>query len=110
MFDMAVKEMDFEESLEFARQHGTKLVWIGREPIDYMRGLLELGEEELIGIDPKSLVEGDKKTAMAFTDHVFVCYHGNTSRYVADAIKEKFGVESISMKGGVTAVVGEIFG
>ncbi|HUB92536.1 MAG TPA: hypothetical protein VL945_01100 [Candidatus Saccharimonadales bacterium] len=106
---MSVEELDFQESLEFAGEHGTKLVWLGREPVDYIRELLDLDPSKMIDADPNMLVYADRDVAEKFKDHVFVCYHGNTSRYVANALKDKFGVESLNMKGGVTAVVGEIF-
>lgn len=106
---MAVKEMDFQEAIEFIGAHSTKLVWLGGEPVDYIRDLLELDSSKLINADPNKLVYADKEESSKFRDHVFVCYHGNTSRYVANTLKDKFGVESVNLKGGVTAIVGEIF-
>ncbi len=106
---MSIKEVDFKEAVEFAKGHSTKLVWLGREPVDYIRELLGLDSSEMIEIDPNSLVYADREESARFKDHVFVCYHGNTSRYVANTLKDKFGVESLSMKGGITAIVGEIF-
>lgn len=106
---MDVKELDFKDSVEYAMKHKTKLVWLGREPVDYIRQLLSLSDKEMIYADAQMLMGIDARGASAFGNHVFVCYHGNTSRRVASHIKEKFGVEALSMKGGVTAVVGEIF-
>ena len=106
---MVVKELDFQESLDFANRHRTKLVWLGKEPIEYIRQLLDLNESQIVGMDPDSIVCADKEEVVRFKDHVFVCYHGNTSKYVVNAIKDKSGVESVSMKGGITAVVGERF-
>jgi rhodanese-related sulfurtransferase len=106
---MVVKELDFQESLDFVNKHRTKLVWLGKEPVDYIRELLDLDSSKMIDADPNSIMYADKEEVARFKDHVFVCYRGNTSRYVSNAIKDKAGIESVSMKGGVTAVVGEIF-
>ncbi len=106
---MAVAEVGFREALEFAKRHNTKLVWLGTEPVEYVRRLLKLDSSQMISADPGEIIRSDRKAASRFKDHVFVCYHGNTSRSVANAVKEKFGIDSLSMKGGVTAVVGEIF-
>ena len=106
---MAISELNFEEALKFAKEKHTKLVRIGKEPIEYIRELNGLNESQLIKAEPNVLAYADKKEAEKFTDHVFVCYHGNSSRYLATLLKDKFGIESISMKGGVTSLVGEIF-
>lgn len=106
---MAILEMDFEEALKFTKEKNTKLVWIGREPVEYIRKLTGLNENQLTNADPGRLADADKSEAMKFTDHVFVCYHGNSSRHLATLLKDKFGIESVSMKGGVTSLVGEIF-
>ncbi len=106
---MAVKEVDFQEAVEFVDKHRTKLVWLGREPVEYISELLEIEPSKIIGAGPGEFVNADKEKAARFRDHVFVCYHGNTSRYVANFIKDNTGVESLSLKGGVTAIVGEIF-
>ena len=46
---------------------------------------------------------------MKFKKHVFVCYHGVTSDYVARLLKNKYGVDAYSLRGGVAGIVGEIF-
>ncbi len=106
---MAVAEMNFEEAVKFAKEKKTRLVWIGREPVEYMRELTGLDENQLIKAEPNQLAYADKKEAERFSDHVFVCYHGNSSKYLATLLKDKFGIDSVSMKGGVTSIVGEIF-
>jgi rhodanese-related sulfurtransferase len=106
---MVVKEVDFAEALDFTRRNRTKLVWLGREPVERIRELLELDSSKLIAAEPDSIVNASQDEAVKFKDYVFVCYHGNTSRYVANALKDKFGVDSLNLKGGITAVVGEIF-
>jgi rhodanese-related sulfurtransferase len=109
MEEKKVAEITFEEALGVANSRHTKLIWLGREPVDYIRGLLELKDDTMIGMDPHVLMSMQKEEAERLKDSVFVCYHGNTSRTAAKILKDRFGVESYSMKGGVTAIVGEIF-
>ena len=106
---MSVKEIDFEEAVSFIKKHRTKMVWLGKEPVEYIRELLGVGSEEMVSAKPNELVFADKAEAAKFRNHVFVCYHGNTSRYVAEAINENAMVETLSLRGGVTRIVGEIF-
>jgi rhodanese-related sulfurtransferase len=104
-----VKEVNLEEALDFARKHNTKLVWLGREPVEYIRDLLQLDERMLVAYDPNLIVNGEKEDVVRFKNHIFVCYHGNTSRYIVNVLKENCSVEALNLKGGITAIVGEIF-
>ncbi len=105
---MAVREVSFEEVLELSSK-STKLVWLGNEPADYISQLLDLPEGTLKEADPNSILFADKNIAKEYKDAVFICHHGNTSLIIANALKERFDVDSYSMKGGVASVVGEIF-
>lgn len=104
-----VAELDFVESVEHARRKGSMLVWIGPEPADYISGLLGLEPGTMAELKPHVAMAMDEKEAMAYKDCVFVCYHGRTSKYLAHIMNERHGIRSVSMKGGVAAVVGEIF-
>ncbi len=106
---MDVKELNFEESVNFVNQNKTALVWIGSEPKEYIEELLNLEKNTLKQLTPAQITSMGKDDAKLYNNHVFVCYHGNSSRYVANFLKDKHGVEAVSMKGGVTSVVGEIF-
>ncbi len=103
-----VKEVGFKETVEMMNA-GHRFVWLGREPLDYIVGLLEIDGGKADQVGPHDIMAIDKFKALEFKDCVFVCYHGNTSRVVAKMLKQRFNVESYSMKGGVTSVVGEIF-
>ena len=109
MEEVKVPEIDFKEALDIVSQNHKKLVWLGREPVDYIRGLLELKEDQMISVDVREIMEGAYPDYASLKDDVFVCYHGNTSRMVAKYLKTNRRIDAYSMKGGVTAVVGEIF-
>lgn len=104
-----VKEVDFEEATEMLKGHGVKLIWLGSEPLDYIANLLELDTSKAIQVHPRSLIEGNNEDIDSLKGSIFACYHGNTSGVVVKALKARFGIDSYSLKGGVTAVVGEIF-
>ncbi|MEM0201056.1 MAG: hypothetical protein QXD23_01490 [Candidatus Micrarchaeaceae archaeon] len=106
---MEVKELDFEESINFINKNKTALIWIGSEPKEYIEELLNLEKNSLKQLSPSQITSMNKEEANLYKNHVFVCYHGNSSMYVANFLKEKYDVETLSMKGGVTRIVGEIF-
>ena len=103
-----IREIDFQEAVELL-ESGRKFVWLGKEPADYIARLLELDAGIAEKAEPQEIFGADRFRALEFSDCIFVCYHGNTSRAVAKLLKDRHNVESYSLKGGVTAVVGEIF-
>ena len=106
---MEVKEIEFEEAIKFAAENKTALVWIGSEPKEYIEELLGIEKNTLKQMSPQAFMKLNANEAKLLENHIFVCYHGNSSRYVASILKDKYGVESLSLKGGVTRIVGEIF-
>jgi rhodanese-related sulfurtransferase len=103
-----VLEVGLDEALDIVRKNNVKLIWLGSEPADYIAGLLDLKNGEIVGVNPNDLV-GSREEAAKRRGAIMVCYHGNTSAVVARMMKQRYGVDSYSLKGGVTAVVGEIF-
>lgn len=104
-----VKEVSFDEALGMMNGGNAKFVWLGREPLEYIAKLLELDTSKAVMIPPRSLIEGNSEGIESLKGSIFVCYHGNTSAVVAKSLKSRFGIDSYSLKGGVTAIVGEIF-
>ena len=103
-----VKEVTLTEALEIVRKNNVKLVWLGREDLEYVSGLLKLKNNEMISVGPNELL-GSPEKARQFENAIMVCYHGNTSAVVARILKERYKVNTYSLKGGVTATLGEIF-
>ncbi len=106
---MPVQELYLEDALSFIKQKKTRMVWLGTEPVEYIRGLLQLDEALMIAANPNEILHSDKEGAEKYVDHIFVCYHGVTSKYLAEMLEESHKVSTGSLRGGVTAIVGEIF-
>ncbi len=106
---MEIKEMFLDDALEYAKEKKSRLVWVGNEPVDYINEILGLAPGTMMQMQAYSIMAMNKEDAKAYKDCIFVCYHGNSSRYIAEMLKEKYDIESGSLRGGVTAIVGEIF-
>ncbi len=109
MISMEVSEIEFDEAIRFASEKKTALVWIGVEPKEYIEEILGMEKNTLKYLDPAKTMQLGEEEAKKFDNHIFVCYHGNSSRYVANFLKDKYKIEALSLKGGVTRIVGEIF-
>jgi len=104
-----MQEVDFEQALNLAMREGKKLVWLGNEPPDYIASLLDIEKNMIEAADPMEMINAPKEELLKYRGAVLVCYHGNTSSFVSNYIKGKHGIETFSLKGGVTSITGEIF-
>jgi rhodanese-related sulfurtransferase len=109
MSNREIIEVDLKSAVEMSKKDGSKFVWLGREPKDYISKILGIDSEMILKEDPEDIIYGDKERLKSFDECVFVCYHGNTSGFVSKFLKRQHEVNSYSLKGGITAIVGEIF-
>jgi rhodanese-related sulfurtransferase len=104
-----MQNVEYEEALKMAKQNGKKLVWLGSEPEDYIRSLLDIEEGLIEAADPMEMLNAPKEELLKYEGSVLVCYHGNTSAFVSEMIRDKHGIETFNLRGGITSIVGEIF-
>lgn len=105
---MQDNEVDMEEAEALVSSRGSKLVWIGREPLEYIAGLLGMDPSTMLWLPPERIIGADEPSMKGMSGMVFVCYHGNSSLRVARFLASK-GIRAYSLRGGITAIVGEIF-
>jgi len=106
---MNMQEISFEEAIEAAKTKNIKIIWLGQEPLEYINGLLELEEGIIEAANPMEMLNAPKEEVLKYHGTVLMCYHGNTSAFVSEMLKDKHGVETFNLRGGITSVVGEIF-
>ena len=100
-------DVDIIEAQQIVSSKGTKIVWLGSEPIEYISKLLDMDKEQFLFIDPNELFL-NKDMMKLMEDHVFMCYHGNSSKFVVNHLKNS-NIRSYNLKKGITSIVGEIF-
>lgn len=104
-----IKEVDFEGALKISKSNGSRMIWLGTEPIDYISRLLGIDKKYMSREDPEEIIYSDAKKLKRFDGCIFVCYHGNTSGFLSRFLKKQHAIDTYNLRGGVTAVVGEIF-
>ena len=100
-------DVDIVEAQQIVSDKGTRIVWLGSEPIDYISKLLDMDKDMFIFINPNELFS-NKDMMKLMKDHVFMCYHGNSSKIVVNHLKSN-GINAYNLKKGITSIVGEIF-
>ncbi len=98
--------LDQAKAMTSSGQH--KLVWIGSEPLDYVASLIRFDVNRMMQLSPREIRTASASELERMSGMVFMCYHGVTSMSVV-ILLEKRGVKAYSLRGGITAIVGEIF-
>lgn len=104
-----IEEVDFDGALKLSKNNGSMLVWLGTEPVDYISRLLGIEDKSMSRENPEEIIYSDTKSLKRFDGCIFVCYHGNTSGFLSRFLRKQHAINTYNLKGGVTAVVGEIF-
>ena len=102
-----IKEVDLNEAIEITSKNKTKLVWLGNEDIEEIATILNVHSSNVIRLMPMEVMHNTPESLKYLNNHVLVCYHGNTSRIVAQVLKSKFNIETFSLRGGITKILGE---
>ncbi|HVA83032.1 MAG TPA: rhodanese-like domain-containing protein [Candidatus Aquilonibacter sp.] len=102
-----VKTLEIKEARELSRKSGAKFVWLGQPVRISLTKALGINADQLLEFGPEEIVAMPDAKLKILNNYIFVCYHGITSAAVVKFLKEKKGVEGYSLKGGITAIVGE---
>ncbi|MDE1869633.1 MAG: rhodanese-like domain-containing protein [Candidatus Micrarchaeota archaeon] len=102
-----LKEVELAEAKKIAKDSGSKFVWLGSPVKISLSSALGIKPDQLLEFDPHEIISmPDEKLRMLKND-VFVCYHGITSAAMVKYLKSKKNIDGYSLKGGITAIVGE---
>ncbi|MCL4381250.1 MAG: hypothetical protein M1331_01310 [Candidatus Marsarchaeota archaeon] len=103
-----IKEVEFSEAVEITSKNKTKLVWLGNENAEEIAALLNVDPGKVVRLMPTEVMNSNPESLSYLAKHVLVCYHGNTSKIVAQVLKSRFNIETFSLRGGITKAIGEI--
>ena len=100
-------EIDLDKARELVSGGFSKFVWLGRETGFELHEIFKISPDKVISIDPEEVLDMKPESRKALEGHVLVCYHGNTSKALANILKKSGSVNTYSLKGGITAITGE---
>lgn len=101
-------DVSFDEAIGLISSKKSKIIWLGREPIEYISNLLDLPKGSVVAADPDDIMHADTAKAKTFDSKILMCYHGVTSKFVGNHLKNE-DISLYNLKGGITSIVGEIF-
>ncbi len=103
-----IKELSLREAMDFIERKNTKIVWLGTEPVEVISKAIEVPKDKIISVSPEEIIYYNEKEMKKLSDHVFAGYHDSTSKFVIRFMKNRCGIEGVSLKGGVNGIIGDI--
>lgn len=100
-------EVDLDRARELVQRNLSKFVWLGRDTGFELHEIFKTSPENVVSIDPEEVLEMKPEEKKKLEGHILVCYHGNTSKALANILKKSGSANTYSLKGGITAITGE---
>ncbi len=69
--------------------------------LEYAAGVLDIGKNSMIRMEMEEIARMTKAEASKFEDHILVFYDGNFSQHISDYLKERHGVHTYVLLGGI---------
>jgi len=102
-----LKEVGIVEARKLAKKGGAKFVWLGSPVKISLSTALGISPDQLLEFEPSEIIAMPDEKIKHLNNDIFVCYHGITSAALVKYLKSKKNVHGYSLKGGITAIVGE---
>ena len=103
-----ITEVSLDEAKSIVDGTDKKFIWVGRPTNISIPEILDVSDTKVLAIEPDEIPEFEPEKLNILRGCVFVCPHGRTAGAVVRWLQSK-GVEAYNLKGGATAIVGEIF-
>lgn len=92
-----------EKARRLVKQKGTKFVWLGVEPIDYVIDGLCVEKENVIKIGMDELEKQSNIELKKLEECVFVSYDDTMATHVSKYLTKFYGINSYILEGGIEA-------
>lgn len=99
--DISTRSIELEEAIRLADEKGTRLVWLGIEPRGKINRIIDVEKDMIVEMDPEELIYSSPSKLRSLENHIFVCYHGRTSKFMSDYLERKHSIHTYHLNGGV---------
>ncbi len=96
--------LSLEEAKEMVQRRGSKFVWLGLEPLDYVTTILGVGTESVFRSTTSIIAEAQAQELEKYRGCIFVCYSGSMGSRFSAYLKNNYDIEAYVLKGGILDV------
>ncbi|MDE1871440.1 MAG: hypothetical protein KGI06_04355 [Candidatus Micrarchaeota archaeon] len=101
--------VDMETSRRLIKYTGSKFIWLGREPLEYVADKLDIDGSAILAVNPNDFVHMDKQKFSKLRGSILVCNNGNFSAYMSRFLKDVHDTDTYVLSGGIEYQAKRIF-
>jgi hypothetical protein len=99
--DSEIIYMDMETSRKFLKYKGSKLLWVGSEPLEYVADKLDISKDAIIKMDVGKLMHLDKQESGKLNGCILVWYTDDFASYISKHLRKTYGTVTYVLSGGI---------
>ncbi len=103
------KSVGLEEAIKIVDEKSTSLIWLGVEPGIRISNIMNVNRDRITRMDPEELIYKDSDQLKNLENHIFVCYHGRTSKFISEFLEKKHNINTYHLKDGIASFTDELF-
>ncbi len=96
-----LKRVDLVAARRVISQLGSRFVWMGVEPAEYVAERLGVEREAILKIDLNELTHMNRQDSLRFRGCVLVCYTGSFAAYASKYLEQAHGIATYVLSGGI---------
>lgn len=93
--------IDLETSRRLVKYKGSKFLWLGMEPIEYVADKLDVDKGAIIKVSSEELIHKGKEESSKLKGSILVCYNDSFSTYASGFLKKSYGIDTYILSGGI---------
>lgn len=93
--------IDLETSRKLVRYRGSKFIWLGAEPLEFVADKLDVDRSAIVKISSDELIRMNAQESVRLNECILVCYNDMFSSYMSKFLKHSHGVETYVLTGGI---------
>ncbi len=98
------KELSLEDAKSIVNERGARFLWLGIDPVEQVAQLLDIPTSKVAITAPVELVNSGKEGVRKHGADILLSYEGEMANHVARVIKQKYGLEMYTLRGGLKDV------
>ncbi len=101
--------VDMETARKFIKYKGSKIIWLGAEPLELAAERLDISKDAVIKMNIDELMRTNKLDSGRLEGSILVCYTGDFAANISKYLKETYGVRTYVLSGGVEYQMKKIY-
>ncbi len=96
------RHIDMVTTRKLAQHRSATIIWLGTEPVEYVSESMKVNKDAIIQMNAAAVMHLDAESAKGLEHCIFVCYEDSLAEFASRQLKEKLGLDSYVLEGGLS--------